>query len=78
MKIASDYDIQHKNWKNLEIMKNIFQNHRQISVVWTQSNYFSVNSATDLTWKKHENNCNQSNTDICRLTKCLLLDWDRR
>ena len=49
VKIANNYNIQQKNWENLEIMKNIFQNHRQISVVWTQSNYFSVNSATDLT-----------------------------
>ena len=31
-------------------MKNIFQNHRQISAVLTQSNYFSVNSATELTY----------------------------
>ena len=45
VKIANDYNIQQKNWENLEIMKNIFQNHRQISVGWTQSDDFSVNSA---------------------------------
>ena len=49
VKIANNYYIQHKNWENLEIMKNIFQNHRQISAVLTQSNYFSVNLATELT-----------------------------
>ena len=49
VKIANSYNIQQKNWENLVVMKNIFQNHRQISVVWTQSNYFSVNSAIDLT-----------------------------
>ena len=49
VKIANNYHIQHKNWENSEIIKNIFQNHRQISVVLTQSNYFSVNSATELT-----------------------------
>ena len=59
-------------------MKNIFQNHRQISVVLTQSNYFSVNSVTELTQKQHENICNQSQTNICRINKCLFLDLDRR
>ena len=49
VKIANDYHIQNKNWENLEIMKNIFQNHRQIFVLLTQSNYFSVNSATEIT-----------------------------
>ena len=67
-----------KNWENFGIMKNIFQNHRQISVVLTQSYYFSVNSAVELTWKQHENICNQSNTNICWLNKCLFLDSDRR
>ena len=65
MKIANIYNIQQKkNWENLGIMENIFQNDRQKSVVWTQSNYFSVNSATDLTQKQHENICNQSHTNI--------------
>ena len=49
VKKGNNYHIQHKNWENLEIMKNIFQNDRQISVVLTQSNDFSVNTATDLT-----------------------------
>ena len=48
VKITNNYNIQQKKWENLEIMKNIFQNHRQILVVWTQSNYFPVNSATEL------------------------------
>ena len=38
-----------RNWENFEIMKNIFQNHGQISAVWGQSNYFSANTATELT-----------------------------
>ena len=49
VKTANNYNIQQKNWENFEVMKNIFQNYWQISVVWTQSNYFSVNSATELT-----------------------------
>ena len=49
VKIANSYQIQHKNWENLEIMKIISKNHKQISVVLAQSNYFSVNSATELT-----------------------------
>ena len=49
VKITNDYNIQQKNWENLEIIKNILQNDRQISVVRTQSNYFSVNSANGLT-----------------------------
>ena len=49
VKIASNYHIQNKNYENLEIMKNIFQNHWQIFVVLTQSNYFSVNSVTEVT-----------------------------
>ena len=48
VKIANSYQIQHKNWENLEIIKSIFQNHRQIFVELTQSNYFSVNSANEL------------------------------
>ena len=47
--MADTYNAQQNNWENFEVVKNIFQNHWQISVVWTQSNYFSVNSATDLT-----------------------------
>ena len=49
LKIANIYNIQQENFENLGIMKNIFQNHRQISVVWTQSNYLSLNLATDAT-----------------------------
>jgi len=49
VKIANDYHIQRKNWETLEIMKNISKNHRQISVILTQSNYFSVSSASELT-----------------------------
>ena len=59
-------------------MKHIFQNHRQISVVLAQSNYFSVNTAPDLTEKQHENICNQSHTNICRINECLFLDLDCR
>ena len=64
VKISSNYNIQWKNWEDYGIMKNIFQNRRQIFVVWTQSNYFSVNSATNLTSKQHVNICNQSHTNI--------------
>ena len=49
VKIANNFKIQQKNWETLGIMKNIFKNHKQISVVLAQSNYFSVNSATELT-----------------------------
>ena len=48
VKIANNCHIQHKNWENLKILKNVFQNHKQISVVLTQSDYFSFNSATEL------------------------------
>ena len=46
VKIANNYNIQQKNWENFWIMKNIFQNHRQIFVVWAKVNNFSVNSGT--------------------------------
>ena len=49
VKIANNYNTQQKNWVNYEIIKIIFQNHRQISVVLTKSNYFSLDSATELT-----------------------------
>ena len=49
VKVTNDYHIQHKNWENLDIIKNTLQKHKQISVVLTQSNYFSVDSATELT-----------------------------
>ena len=72
------YASQPKNEKIWKSSKNIFQNHRQISVVWTQSNYYSVYSATNLTQKQHENICNELHTNISRLNKYLFLDCDRR
>ena len=49
VKIANNYNIQQKNWESFEVMINIFQNHKQMSVVWTQRNNSSVNSAGQMT-----------------------------
>ena len=40
---------QQKSWETYEIMKENGQNKRQISVIWTQTDYFSIDSAIDLT-----------------------------
>ena len=50
----TDNDItQQKNWENLEIMKKISQNNRQMSVAWAKNYYYySLDSAVE----KYRNN----------------------
>ena len=50
------------------------QSRRQMSILWTQSNYFSVNSATDQIDKQHKNICNQSHT--LTSVDLTIFDWD--
>ena len=51
MKTANNYNTERNKWENSDIMKSIFQYHRQMSVVWTKINHFSVNSAIKKTMK---------------------------
>ena len=62
--MATNDSTQRKNWENDEIMKIICQNNKQMSVVWTECVYFSVDSANEI------NVCNQPQTNKCRKKCC--------
>ena len=64
--------------RKFENYEKFFRKHRQVSVVWAQSNHFLVDSATELTKKQHKNIYNQLHTKNCRIDKCLFLDCDQR
>ena len=46
--IRNNNNSQQKYWENIEIMTTISQNNKQISVVWTKSDYSPVDSAVEI------------------------------